>query len=586
MTDNREFIKEVIGQSENGVHLQDMFSDHFDYLNEPVSVSLGVHMEEKTLEDVVKMLRTGGIDALPYYDPQVKDNLNCFVVDGSGIRSPILEPKDAIAATADMINVLSSNGLRTGLAIPVSKESYITAVSQSYDNNVIDIQANNYAESHVDDFIAGQLSLAAEQTESLPFAAQKGNLWRGGTLGDKPYAITFHDRKRDVAYGTNDFATAVGYADGYDGKGLTFKEINGKSYGFLYQFAEAEQQRYYPMAFIENGTESEECRNRAENRPDYETLVIPARNPLKAIYVVVSDAPGKRGPKESTIDINKYGIVKIADEKGFISADWQRFARLHTPHNICEQNDYMLQRMNRQIADFSPVPYTRLESSDYKAVEPGIYGLAFSRCIKELKDDAQFKYELSDAEFRSFQFPKEFDAISFKGSFRADNCPVPQSVSRLDLSKCTGVVGISNCDLSNIEEIVLPERCTCFYLENVRLPKRQHLDFKAIESQNITFRNCDFSDHANLSIPLSANIKDTKLSEIQKRLREMREKIELRTTDTRNKKGLSNSKDSGPEKIPELGGLQSTGRVPYKPQKVSKEQLQGLRYVHNSNMER
>lgn len=124
MTDNREFIKEVIGQSENGVHLQDMFSDHFDYLNEPVSVSLGVHMEEKTLEDVVKMLRTGGIDALPYYDPQVKDNLNCFVVDGSGIRSPILEPKDAIAATADMINVLSSNGLRTGLAIPVSKESY------------------------------------------------------------------------------------------------------------------------------------------------------------------------------------------------------------------------------------------------------------------------------------------------------------------------------------------------------------------------------------------------------------------------------------------------------------------------------
>lgn len=586
MANNREFITEIISQSENSVHLQNMFSDHFDHLNEPVSVSLGIHMEEKTVEDIVGMLRNGGIEALPYYDPQVKDNLNCFVVDGSGIRSPILEPKDAITATADMINILKQNDLRTSLAIPVSKESYIMAAPWSY-NNIMDMQANNPAENHVDEFIAKQLKRVTEQmNDIIPPATQKGNLWRGGTLGDKPYAIAFHDRKRDVAYGTNDFVTAVGYADGYDGRGLTFKQINGKSYGFLYQFSEAEQQHYYSMAFIENGRESEECKSRPENKPDYETLVIPARNPLRAIYVVARDTPEKRGAKESKIDISKYSFVKIADENGFISEDWQKFAQLHTPYNICEKNDYMLQRMNKQVADFSPVAYTRLENSNYKAIEPSISGLILGNNIKKVDDGTQSKYELSDVNFKSLPLPKECDNIRFKGSFMVDNCPISKNISRLDLSKCRGIVGISNCDLSNIKEIILPEKCNCFYLENVKLPKNPHLDFNTIESNNIIFRECNFSDHTNLSIPLRANIKNTELSGIQRKLMKIQGNIDAGQAKIQNKRDAQSQDNPHLNKILQLRGLKPTSRVPYKSQTVSKENLHVLRYAYNSKLEK
>ena len=91
----------------------------------------------------------------------------------------------------------------------------------------------------------------------------------------------------------------------------------------------------------------------------------------------------------------------------------------------------------------------------------------------------------------------------------ADNCPVSDAVSCLDLSKCTGIVGISNCDLSNIKEIVLPEKCFCFFLENVKLPKETILDFNQIqcEHQRMVFRNCHFSDYTNLNIPADAQFK-------------------------------------------------------------------------------
>ena len=512
MVDNRQQIEEIISQSENKQYISDMFSDHFDCLDKPVLVSIGVHLEKNTLEDVVSMLRCDGIEALPYYDLRVKDNLGCFVVDGTGISSPVLEVKDAIKATADVVDILKRNNIKTSLALPICQESMMRAIPRTYNNNIIDIPVNNPAEDGVDEFISRKLNEIDENVKDIAFGGV-GSLWRGGTLGDKPYAISHHDRKRDVAYGTNDVATAIGYADGYDGRGLTFKLCNGKSYGFLYEFAEAEKQRYYSMAFIENGGEAEECKNRPENRPDYETPVIPDRNPLKSIYVVVREMPSERPKsKETTIDLTQYKAIKIADGDEYLSGEWKKFAKLHTPYNTNERNDYMLERMNRQVIEFTPMSYHKLngeENLSYEAIAPSIKGLVFSNDIKELDENSTYKYELKNANFKSFNFPKDCDLVQFSGSFVADNCPVSDAVSCLDLSKCTGIVGISNCDLSNIKEIVLPEKCFCFFLENVKLPKKTTLDFNQIqcEHQRMVFRNCHFSDYTNLNIPADAQFK-------------------------------------------------------------------------------
>lgn len=512
MTDNRQQIEEIISQSENKQYISDMFSDHFDCLDKPVLVSIGVHLEKNTLEDIVSMLRRNGIEALPYYDPKVKDNLGCFVVDGTGISSPVLEVKDAIKATADVLDIMKQNNIKTSLALPICQESMMQATPRAYSNNIIDIQVNNPTENGVDEFISRKLNEVDKSVKDIAFSGA-GSLWRGGTLGDKPYAISHHDRKRDVAYGTNDVATAIGYADGYDGRGLTFKTINGKSYGFLYEFAEAEKQRYYSMAFIENGSEAEECKDRPENRPDYETPVIPGRNPLKSIYVVVRETPAERpNSKETTIDLTQYKAVKIADGGEYLSEEWKKFAQLHIPYNTSERNDYMLERMNRQLVDFTPMQYHKLhegENLSYEATAPNIQGLVFSNDIKELDENSKYKYELRNANFKSFNFPKDCDSVQFTGSFVVDNCPVPGSVSCLDLSKCTGVVGISNCDLSKIKEIILPEECYCLFFENVKLPKEKTLDFNQIkcDHQRMVFRDCNFSDYTNLNIPADAQLK-------------------------------------------------------------------------------
>ncbi len=566
MVNNREYIEKIINLSENQQYLKNMFSDHFDCLDKPILVSIGVHFERKTLESVVKKLRESGIDALPYYDPEVKNRLDCFVVDGTGISSPVLDPKDAIKATADIVSVMQQNNIKTSLAIPVSQEALIPAVTRTYANNIMDMQINNPLEENVDGFIAERLNEVDKNIDKA-ISVSNGDLWRGGTLGDKPYAISHHDRKRDVAYGTNDLATAIGYADGYDGKGLTFKTINGKSYGFLYQFAEADKQRYYSMAFIENGGESEECKGRPENRPDYETPIIPSRNPLKSIYVITRDTPVERGKsKESKIDLNQYKAVKIADENGYLSSEWEKFAKLHTPYNTNERNDYMVERMNKQIADYVPVKYNRSNGVDLddNLMEPSIKGLVFSKDIKELDGDMKCKFMLKDANFNSFSFPSDCDVVQFSGNFMADNCQVSEGISRLDLSKCSGIVGISNCDLSKIKEIVLPEKCFCFFLENVKLPKNQILDFNKIqcEHQKMVLRDCDFSDNLNLSIPKDIQLKGkTQLPKSKSDFLEI-DKV---------------------KRIKELRGLSSLGKILYSPKPVSREQLQGLRYISNRN---
>ena len=134
---NRDYIEHLIEESNNKDELRGVFSDHFDNVTKPLSVSLGLYLEGNDVQDVVRALRENGIDAVPYYAPEVKDNLNCFVVDGTGIRTPILNPEDAIKATADMFEIMKQNNILTSRALPVSQENLIPAVCHNYDNNFI-----------------------------------------------------------------------------------------------------------------------------------------------------------------------------------------------------------------------------------------------------------------------------------------------------------------------------------------------------------------------------------------------------------------------------------------------------------------
>lgn len=145
-------MEDVISRSNGKEKLKAIFSDHFDGLTAPVSVSLGVYPNGQNVGDIVNMLRSNGINAAPYYDERVKDDLGCFVVDGTGIRSPFLTPEDAVKATADVVEIMNQNGIPTSRALPVSRKNLIPAVDHTYDGQIIDIARNNPNEQNVDLF--------------------------------------------------------------------------------------------------------------------------------------------------------------------------------------------------------------------------------------------------------------------------------------------------------------------------------------------------------------------------------------------------------------------------------------------------
>lgn len=122
---NKEFIDGVVAQSAYSDELREVFSDHFDDVTQPVSMSLGVYMDGRRIDEVVGMLRKNGIDAMPFYDPKAAENPNAFIVDGTGVRSPFFEPKDAVRAAADVFETMKQNGLSTSRAprLPPSRRA-------------------------------------------------------------------------------------------------------------------------------------------------------------------------------------------------------------------------------------------------------------------------------------------------------------------------------------------------------------------------------------------------------------------------------------------------------------------------------
>ncbi len=524
---NRDLIEKMIYQTSDKEIMAEVFSDHFDMIKEPTIVSLGLVLKDKKVDDVVQILRENGIDAVPFYSPKVKDNLSCFVVDGTGVRSPVLSPEDAIKATANLFTIMQQNGIKTSRALPVSRENMIPAVAKTYNNKIIDIVGNNPHKEDVKNFVSQQLDFALKQTEAN-FDGRYNSLYRGGTLGDNPYAITPHQRKRDGVYATNDVKTAIEYADGRKGNGFSFDVAQLESgqivsYGFLYEFQQHLGQRFYGMAEIESPYGSDECKGHPDNRPDYETLIEPSRNPLKAIYIKVGEK-----------------VVQIADEKGYFSDNWKKFAEIHTPYNTNEKNDFMVARINRQISEFNPVVYQREKTpleKDTTVLQ--IEGLAFE---KDITKNDNGDCVVSNANFSSIAF-KNLDHVKFRGDFNLDNCSLSKDAKILDLSECSGIVGISGCDMSGLKEITPPKSCKLFFLENVKLAKGSCLNLENMNCHNIVFSDQDLSGLTELKLPERTNVR-YKGNTIQKQ------------TDSASK-------------INELRGLAIPTKTPYTPQKLN-----------------
>lgn len=58
---SHQLVNGMISKSSNKKILDEVFSDHFDNLINPVSVSLGLSLKDKNVEDIVNILRENRI---------------------------------------------------------------------------------------------------------------------------------------------------------------------------------------------------------------------------------------------------------------------------------------------------------------------------------------------------------------------------------------------------------------------------------------------------------------------------------------------------------------------------------------------
>lgn len=470
-----DVIDNVSKQAINEDGFREILSNHFDGLDNDVVISLGINFKNTKIEDVVNLLRKNGIDAVPFYSERVKEK-NRFVVDDTGIKSPCLSAKDSLEYVKDVYNILSDAGIDIiGYALPMDNKNLVDATPPN-GNRQIKVTEN----ADEMEFIADQLKQVKDMDEVIiTEEVKKGSLFRGGTLGNQAYGVTGSRCARNVCYASDNFKVASDYADGGFSVGVGYVPVDGKKYGFIYEFDTNDDYIKYPMYGIEH-------RRATENNDEmYETPVFVHKNPLKAVYLKFGDK-----------------TVLIADEQGYIDENWEKFANLHNPKSITEKNDMMIERVNNIKSDFNAVNYEKKEAlldEDVlrigDSIEEQLKGFVFDSSIA-LEDGV---YSVRDLNASYVSLPDAFKSVSFVGNLRLNNVSGLEG-DILDLSKCNGDISLANIDLSNFNDVVFPKECKNFYLENVKLPEGMK-SLGVEKCDNFILFNQDLSNLDEFSIP-------------------------------------------------------------------------------------
>lgn len=311
----QEEIDKVIAQSKYPDELEKLLDTYYLGLDQPCSVSLGVDFvldRKNTRVDVLQqILQSHGIDAVSRLDPDAQ-NVSKYVLDHTGLSMPFMNPHDALKATAEINDIFQSHGLKiSGYALPVSGKALSPSTPYGGVNINVEkeIDADATAQKILDnrgmkasDFIAQQIEASRNLPEINVMEETERNakegfprVYRGGTLGNNPYAVVAANRPKDCAYASQRMNTAQGYACG-----LAVHYVSDAvplQYGFIYEYERQPFQEFSPDYGIETGRKSE-CVAQY-----YEVPVFPHQNPLKGVYLATSDGR----------------VVKITDEMVNIS---------------------------------------------------------------------------------------------------------------------------------------------------------------------------------------------------------------------------------------------------------------------------
>ena len=365
----KDEIEQELAKSEYSDQIRKSLSNYYEGLDENVAVAIDFRnadrdMSPENVQSVVSLLREQGIDAVSFLDKEAAMP-DKYVITESGVLCPNMKPKDALKATVYIEDLLLKNDYHLlGHANPQTAKSLLYTSSRAigieadealsantFNNKAIDIKEahpnidefNRIEAKHGGDyksFIDEMVADAYAKSEIVDFNemsvknvyADGGKyLYRGGSLGNNPYATISEYNSRKVAHSS----PALEVSGSFSGKGETKSTKGGAfypptsdniQYGFIYEYESmGDEQIYYRNVGLEEGYKP---RVLSDTNKDwnwfrgqiYETPVLPHHNKVHAIYLHV----GKEGEnKLYSIPLDENG--NIADEK------WRDFFAMHEP---------------------------------------------------------------------------------------------------------------------------------------------------------------------------------------------------------------------------------------------------------------
>lgn len=252
---------------------------------------------------ITNLLREKGIDAVPIFSEEASDPSKT-IVSATGIQTPVLRPRQASKAAKEIMDIIYTQKNNwylneLGMAMPVEIEQFapVSYTSKNFYKKTLEPDLNPKAAQVREKYgfdLEYEICKSALDSSKLIQASklckQKGasitKLYRGGSLGDNPYAILTTKEGKSLAYATPDVGTALMYTGVSGSYGSTCKAVSSLNndsikFGFLYEYAPDKNIVLFKDWDIEQGHLPEK-----DLRPEHtETPVFPQKNKLNNIYL-------------------------------------------------------------------------------------------------------------------------------------------------------------------------------------------------------------------------------------------------------------------------------------------------------------
>lgn len=315
--------------------------------------------------NITNYLREIGIDAVPFYDKECAD-ASKTVVTLTGIQSPILTPKKAkefamkvtqLSEKLTQERCIDSFHVVSMYPVQGSQFSPISATSKKKYGGEIEPDINNTDINEIRakygfdlEYKLCKEAMNSPQLISIEDIVKKNEegvnfLYRGGSLGDNPYALLNFKEGKNIVYSSPNIKTALEYsgAKGWYGCRMKAHSSNDKEedirFGLVYEYEASKTTEIYSDYSMENGMspfiskKSSEIKSSEYNDNVYiETPVFPEKNKCTNIYMHL-----KKDGKEYLYPIPK------EDER------WKALLQLYRAYDT-SQRGFMIDRRENILA--------------------------------------------------------------------------------------------------------------------------------------------------------------------------------------------------------------------------------------------